>query len=641
MAGAAHLTRNARDAVEAAVAAILAGSRGLVDLIGAPEGPRAAAGDDLWKLWRAELGARGLRRRLDWAASRPEEGPPTRAPGDDLERRWPRLLAAALARLRVEGTPPYIDADAPIPFQELLVPFVEAARMELAREAGEALPLLSGAAQAHLERFLLGLLSDFALPVLHSEFALHRSLYGLPAWAGTGRSTRSYDAFVAEMAAGGLVAVLQEYPALARLLAGWCCGWARAHGQLARRLLRDDAAICAKFGLDAGRSRIEAITPYLSDPHAGGSAVARLELSDGTVLFYKPRSLAMEEGLGDILAWANRVGFSARYRPVRLLDCGDHGWMEGVEPGPCDSLAGIDSYYRRTGGLVCLVALLQGTDIHHENLVAAGDQPVIVDAETLLQPRLRPEAVRALGPGANRSDQAGDLIRALAESGFFPTGHMLDFSALGTAATVVTPFVVPRAVRVNTDAMAVLPEPYRASQRDNMPSLRGQPADGFAEMFRLALRHRDALAALLRGFAGRSVRLIARPTNVYGLLLLAARQPAALRCGARRSLVFERLRGAAVGEGTRPACWAILDAEAESLERMDVPHLVWPCDEDHPCWSAPLAQAAARVEQISQSDLETCVAWLEHALSRRPAEAQARLVEERPAGRCVPGAMGG
>jgi lantibiotic modifying enzyme len=50
--------------------------------------------------------------------------------------------------------------------------------------------------------------------------------------------------------------------------------------------------------------------------------------------------------------------------------------------------------------LLALVQALEGTDCHLENIVASGDQPVLVDAETLLHPRAAAVIARAEQTGA-------------------------------------------------------------------------------------------------------------------------------------------------------------------------------------------------------------------------------------------------
>ena len=59
----------------------------------------------------------------------------------------------------------------------------------------------------------------------------------------------------------------------------------------------------------------------------------------------------------------------------------------------------MGAFYRRQGVLLALLYLLGMTDIHHENLIACADQPVLVDVETLLHPDL-PVPTAAPDPAA-------------------------------------------------------------------------------------------------------------------------------------------------------------------------------------------------------------------------------------------------
>jgi|SRR5215510_15999712 hypothetical protein len=56
--------------------------------------------------------------------------------------------------------------------------------------------------------------------------------------------------------------------------------------------------------------------------------------------------------------------------------------------------------------LLCIVYALCGTDFHSENMIASGDQPVLVDLETLLTPGL-PESVG--GPKGRAAEQRDEL----------------------------------------------------------------------------------------------------------------------------------------------------------------------------------------------------------------------------------------
>ncbi|ATB37660.1 hypothetical protein CYFUS_003085 [Cystobacter fuscus] len=570
--------------------------------------------------WQAQLGPGRLARRLAWAAEG-SSGPST-APAHGEA-----LLAAALENPEAPVLSGGLDPAAPIPFEEVLLPLLVAARSELEREAGAALRLFTPSALASLERGLLVLLSHLALPVLGSEFSLRRALAGRLPWLERPGSTDDYRSFVTAMRSGELGLLLREYPGLARLLAIAARGWVTAHGRLMVRLGRDWPDLRASFGFSDGECRVEGIATSCSDPHDGGQSVAILHLTGARPLVYKPRPLDMDDGLRELLGWANSAGFPWPFREVGLLPRQGYGWMEHVAAAPCDDEAAVTRFYVRSGALFCLWWLLQGTDIHHENLIANGEQPVIVDAETLLHPRPFPGVARGLGPGAGRGDDAeGDFARALRESGFLPSGMAVDLSCWGTGGGLDTPFLVTRCRAVNSDAMAVCHEPFHVAPRPNLPVLHGRsvPAaphaeaiiDGFTAMFRLVLRERAGFLAVLDRFAGRGGRFVARATNVYGLLLGASLLPEWLREGPARGVLYEQLRRAAVEETHRPACWPLLDAELAALEQLDVPRFTSRCDLPSPCWPTPLDEARARVVSASEDALERHVAALRRALSR-------------------------
>lgn len=500
-----------------------------------------------------------------------------------------------------------LSAEARVPFDTVLAPFVQAGRTELERHAGDAIDLFAPEARATLESALLQFLSFFALPVLDHELALREGIEGRFPWAAEPRSSEVYERFVDELAGGGLAAVLRNYPILEQTITSWTSNWARAHARLASRLQRDWPLLQDRFGIDDAVCRIAAITPYRSDPHNGGQAVAFVRLEGGRLLVYKPRALAMEEGFGHLLAWTNASGFPWPYRPVALLAGDDHGWMEYVAAAPCVSGAEVEAFYARAGGLLCLLTLLQATDIHHENLIASGSQPVLVDLETLFHPRLDPELGAALGPGSRRGARGDDFATSLCETGFLPSGGALDFSALGATGAVDTPF----AVTDYSDRAASVRTLFRAPRRGNVPNLNGCPEiaaeheesiiAGFREMFLLVVRHREELLAagsVLHRFAGSPGRFIARSSNVYGLLLHQSLQPAYMRDGALRSELFEHLR-----RGASDRVAAILEAELLAIDRMDVPYLTTTCGEAGECWPSPLAQVLARIARAAESDL--------------------------------------
>ena len=54
---------------------------------------------------------------------------------------------------------------------------------------------------------------------------------------------------------------------------------------------------------------------------------------------------------------------------------------------PCATEEELCAFYERLGGLAAVLTILDATDMHSENVVAAGPSRLLVDLECLFQPR--------------------------------------------------------------------------------------------------------------------------------------------------------------------------------------------------------------------------------------------------------------
>lgn len=536
----------------------------------------------------------------------------------------------------------FLNRDA-VPFAALLVDRVDAASTALAASAGDAIRLLSNAAIAVLEHALLVRLSSLSLATFTSEFGLFRALHPiLPGQATTAPDTQYRD-FVKAMEAGRFAEVLRHYPGLATLLDTVTADWVAAQGEMLNRLAADWPTLCDRFGMTAATPTVTAISPYRSDPHNHGRSVAVLAFADCGVLVYKPRALAMEAAWDALLGWANALDYSRAFHRPLLVPRDGYGWMASVAASPCLTADQIGDYYHRSGGLACLMALCQGTDIHHENLIAAGDQPVIVDAETLLQPRLDPAFSTTLGAGARRHAAADTLAFALAESGLLPRPGEIDFSSLGASGPVATPFLHPVCQYANSDAMVVTHIAYHAGQQANEPTLAGIAAKaaqhidaitaGFAEMVALVLDNRQSLHDLIESWRGLPTRLVVRSTNAYGMMLNASTHPLLLRDTTARDAHFARLHSGAAARS--PTAQAIVDAEMSAMRRMDIPHLMRACNAACDGWPSPFDQVLDRINTLDTADLAACLTLLRERLSGE----QPQPTESAPLEPALEGAM--
>jgi lantibiotic modifying enzyme len=71
-----------------------------------------------------------------------------------------------------------------------------------------------------------------------------------------------------------------------------------------------------------------------------------------------------------------------------ILNRREYHWLEFISHKSCKTEEDIELYYKRAGFILCLVYLLNGGDYHNENIIANGFSPLLIDHETITQPKI-------------------------------------------------------------------------------------------------------------------------------------------------------------------------------------------------------------------------------------------------------------
>ncbi|HWD80584.1 MAG TPA: type 2 lanthipeptide synthetase LanM, partial [Kribbella sp.] len=302
-------------------------------------------------------------------------------------------------------------------------------------------------------------------------------------------------------------------------------------------------------GRDPGA--LTAIEPG-GDAHQGGRCTAILTFANGQRLVYKPRPLALHEHFNVFVDWLN-ARTALGIRTVRLLPRDGYGWLEFVVHEPCADLAGVRRFYHRQGALLALLYVLDGTDMHLENLIAAGDQPVLVDVETLFHPSQF--AVTAFtGDPAYRA-----LLESVYRTALLPVlvageDGVTDISGLGGVAGASASRSVVDWADAGLDSMHLVRRPDRTHRAANRPLLDGavvEPREhetavltGFRTAYEAIVQARDEFLGpdgLLARCASDQVRFVPRATSLYTCLLDESTHPDVLRDAAGRSQLLDLL----------------------------------------------------------------------------------------------------
>ncbi|MGH8625115.1 MAG: type 2 lanthipeptide synthetase LanM family protein, partial [Gammaproteobacteria bacterium] len=376
-----------------------------------------------------------------------------------------------------------------------------------------------------------------------------------------------------------------EYPVLARLVVQAVDQWVATSLEFLEQLSRDSADLRATFHGGEGLGQLSELETGAGDAHRGGRSVRVLQFTSGLRVAYKPRSLAVDRHFMELLTWLNeRRGELPAFRVLRVLDRADHGWAEFVEHIPCQTEQEVDRFYRRQGMNLALLHALGARDFHHENVIASGEHPVLIDLESLLAPY---ESGLASDLSFDRAVQ--DITRSVLAVGLLPfrvwTGKSsdgIDLSGLGTPAGQTTPLSMSVWEDIGTDAVRRQRRRVPLEESNNRPTLTGCKISvgdhaealthGFTAMYRLLKRHRDQLLAAdgpLAAFVDDEVRAILRPTASYGVLLTEGCHPDVLRDALARDRLFDYL-WAPVGQRSELA--QVFAQERADLWRGDIPY---------------------------------------------------------------------
>lgn len=421
------------------------------------------------------------------------------------------------------------------------------------------------------------------------------------------------------------LALLEEYPVLARQLVLRIDNWVNFSLEFLEHLNNDWELIRAMFSPHDDPGELMEVRGDAGDSHRNGRSVQLVKFNSGLQIVYKPRALTVDVHFQELLAWLNERGDYPPFQTLKVLDRGNHGWTEFIQARACSSEEEVKRFYERQGAYLALLYALEAADFHFENLIAAGEYPMLLDLEALFHPRVGGQDLR------EAQQVAGDLMNySVLKVGLLPQrawqdekSSGIDISGLASPAGQLTPFPVPHWLGEGTDEMRLARERVAMPDGQNRPTLNGTDVDvlayidaleaGFAGMYRCLLKHRYDLLSdhgPISRFAEDEVRVILRPTYVYGLLLRESFHPDVLRNALDRDRLLDRLWTAVE---YAPALAKVIPAEHQDLHHGDVP-LFTTRPDSQDLWSSAheqivnffdepgIVRVRRRIQQLSDRD---------------------------------------
>jgi len=545
---------------------------------------------------------------------------------------WLTEIALAFARPDFSSIPPLEEFEVPqlIGFLEGIAPLINQGCSRLHQEIQKLIQTQDNLPfdPNTVEGLLFSSLADQLRGMLARTMVLELNVARLQGVLTGNTPQERFQSFLQRLTQREIVlSLLQEYPVLARQLVITINRWVTFSVEFLQHLYTDWEAICNTFSPGTDPGLLQKVDGGLGDTHRGGRSVLIAEFCSGLRVVYKPKSLDIDVHFQELLTWLNQRGNYPPFRTLKILNRVTYGWVEFVAASDCTEPDAIQRFYERQGAYLALLYALEATDFHLENLIAAGEYPVLVDLESLFH-------LRTEGMDITQSDlpTINQITYSVLRVGLLPQrlwanaeSEGIDMSGLGGKAGQLTPYRVPHLEGIGSDEMRFVRKRVPMLGSQNRPTLNeaevnlldysGAIITGFTTMYRLLLQYRDELLSEngpLTCFAEDEVRVIFRSTRTYGTLLSESFHPDFLRNALDRDRHFDRLW---VGIEQQPYLAKVISAERNDLWQGDIPMFTTYLN-SRAIWSSSNQEIAdffdetgmrgvqRRIGQLSEADLE-------------------------------------
>ncbi|PFJ06662.1 hypothetical protein COD67_03990 [Bacillus cereus] len=299
------------------------------------------------------------------------------------------------------------------------------------------------------------------------------------------------------------------------------------------------------------------ISTSAGDSHAGGKTVAVISFSNGLRLVYKPRNMLLEKGFNKLISYINNETNFLTLQYANVYTSGDYGWMEYIDFKICGNENEVENFYERIGQFLCILYSLNAKDFHHENLIASGEHPYLIDLEALLH----------IGKQELDETSVNDIATNLISESVYsiyllPTRTMfneesseiniLDIGGTGANTRQISPFKAVKIINNNTDNIKLDKDYSIVEIENNNPQLNNDIIDsknyieniqnGFSKMYLWIQNNKQTYSSYIsKLFSETTCRVICKPTFMYGKLLSSSFHPDLLRKQIHRDVYFNRI----------------------------------------------------------------------------------------------------
>ena len=373
--------------------------------------------------------------------------------------------------------------------------------------------------------------------------------------------------------------IFTEYPLLLKQLITITENHLNQHIEFLTRLHHDIEVLNQTFGY---LGQFNGFNDETGDLHNLGRAV-RVCLFSHNKIVYKPRSLKVDLAFNQLLTALNKAA-QTQFKTHESLNFDSHGWSEYIAYQATQTSQESSLYYHRMGNYLALLYVLNSGDFHHENIIAAGEHPMLIDLESIFH-------VNFSNITNEQCDEPSltDALHTVLDAMILPhktqfAGQKLglDVSALGHRKNQSVHLQVGQIVNMARDDMHFESQETYTELTTSKPDIETQYqlADqhitkqlikGFSELYDFFTAQPQWLdqSPAYKQMCQQMYRSILRPTDTYQQLIRCLQHPDQLRAAIDRDLFLEEklwVMTKTMGHLRRTARY-----EAMSIKDNDVP----------------------------------------------------------------------
>lgn len=315
-----------------------------------------------------------------------------------------------------------------------------------------------------------------------------------------------------------------------------------------------------------------------------GKAVIEIT-TNKSKLIYKPKSLSNDVFFNNFLKYMDsffiKEGKSTKYKEnfylVNTLDMKTYGWVEYVDKKPINSFEEARNYYRKIGVLLSVAYTLNLTDLHFENVISQGENPCIIDLETMFN---MPMFVKDY-KNESRNIINGKIMDSVVSTGMLPVLGIDSLFGGDPSGILGGTFSKEERVIINPfrDDIKFQKIVVRSVFKDHIPFFNNnnekrycKPKDyvndiikGFEKTYKIIVKNKEKILGFLKKESSSvTCRILFRNTMEYSVLLNAAKSPVYSN---KREEIFEKLSTFNRGLGND-----IIKSEISQINTLSIPY---------------------------------------------------------------------